>query len=1012
MATSAMAQQGVVKGVVADENGAPLAYTNVVILDSNFGAATNMNGEFEFTVPPGRYDMQASYVGYEVQIKKEITVAAGATVTVNFTLKLSVVYGEEIVVVGYGVQQKKDLTGSATTVRMDDAQKISVTEASTALQGRAAGVNVAQANGAPGSGANIKVRGAGTLGNTTPLVIVDGVPSSLASVNPQDIASFDILKDAAAAAIYGSRAGNGVLIITTKRGKEGPIKIDFSTKLSVHSLAKKFDLVTDPDEYIEIVKMAADNGGVDYPAFVAMYEQNPGQFSKGTDWQDEYFRSALMQDYDLSVSGGSDKMNFAVGANYSHQEGIVVTTNDERMGLRINSDFTKGRLKLGESFSVNRFRGKGRYHADESFFSLSGLSPLVSVHDATNPTGWAGQHPEIGFYREIDNIVGNMYLRDNEYDNIHMLASAYLEYTVMEGLTYTARFSQNIYNNYGYSFAPAFYLSKLDQNKKTTISESRSRKYHTVMDHVLDYHWENEQHSFTAMGGYSEEKSDYRSTGGSVASPPSDDLRVLGAGTEDDDAYGSASQWRYRSYFGRLNYSYMDRYLFQATIRRDGSSRFSENNRWGSFPSVSAAWRLSEESFFDVDAINDFKLRASYGELGMQEFDDYMYYALISSDSNRDHNYPFGGGKEQPIFVGARATEFPSVGLKWEASKQTNIGFDVAMLGNKLTLEFDYYIKKNSDVLYAAPIPLSTGASNSPTINAATIENKGIELAANYRNMDNTFKYEINLTATTYDNEVTRLGYQGTEVIWGGYIYWAFDDVTRSEVGRPVGSFYLYDTDGIFKSQDEVDAYLAGGGAYFEDITPEPGDLKYVDTNGDGMITADDKKYFGTAAPGAEFGLNFNFSYKQWDMNLFFYGVTGREMYNGASMQTYWTNHAPGNYHKDMADAWTPENSNSNIPRVIQGDDRNVQASDYFLEDADYLKLRHIEVGYTLPASAIYGFGIKSLRFYAAGENLLTFTGYSGYDPSIDYGSLFSRGVDRSPYPVPRQFITGVQIGL
>lgn len=1012
MATSAMAQQGVVKGVVTDDNGAPLAFTNVVILESNFGAATNVRGEFEFTVPPGRYDIQASYVGYEAQIKKEISVAAGATVTVNFTLKLSVIYGEEIVVVGYGVQQKKDLTGSATTVRVDDAQKISVTEASTAIQGRAAGVNVSQTSGAPGAGAEIKVRGPGTLGTAAPLVIVDGVPSSLGSVNPQDIASFDILKDAAAAAIYGSRAGNGVLIITTKRGKEGPIKIDFSSKMSVHSLANKFDLVTDSDDYVSIVKAAAQNGGVDYPDFVAMYEQNSGQFSKGTDWQDEYFRSALMQDYDLSVSGGTDKMNFAVGANYSHQEGIVVTTEDERMGLRINSDFTKGRLKIGESFSVNRFIGKGRENASYSFFHLGGLSPMMNVHNPDNPTGWNGQNPNIGFYREIDNIVALMHLRDNKYDNIHMLASAYLTYDIMEGLQYTARISQNIYNNYDYYFVPTYSLSNLDQNDVTSLSETRSRSYHTVMDHVLNYHWENEQHNLTAMAGYSEEKTDFRSTGGSVTTFPDDDLRVLDAGTESDNAFGYATEWRYRSYFGRLNYSLLDRYLFQATLRRDGSSRLSEDNRWGNFPSVSAAWRISEESFFNVDAVNDFKLRASYGELGMQEFGDYMYYFLIASDANRDLNYPFGPGKEQAVHIGARATQFPSVGLKWESSTQTNIGFDMAMLGNKLTLEFDYYIKKNADVLYAAPIPLSAGASSAPTINAATIENRGIELAANYRNMDNVFKYEVNLTATTYDNEVTALGRQGTEVIWGGSVYWAFDDITRSEVGQPLAPFYLYNTDGIFKSQAEVDAYLAGGGAYFEDMTPQPGDVKYVDTNGDGVITQDDKKYFGTGQPGAEFGLNFNCSYKQFDFNVFLYGVTGKEMYNGAKMLTYWTNHAPGNYHKDLADAWSPENSNSNIPRVIQGDDRNVQASNLFLEDADYLRLRHIEVGYTLPASTIYGFGIKSLRFYVAGENLLTLTGYSGFDPSIDYGTKFARGVDRSPYPVPRQFITGLQIGL
>ncbi|MCK5148967.1 TonB-dependent receptor [bacterium] len=1013
VAMTAMAQQrGTVKGVVTDENGTPLAFTNVVILDTNFGAATNMNGEYTFNVPAGRYEIQASYVGYNPTMHQDIVVISGSTITLDFTLKLSVVYGQEIVVIGYGVQQKKDLTGSATTIRVDDVQKIAATEVSTAIQGRAAGVNVSQTSGAPGVGAEIKIRGAGTLGNTFPLVIVDGVPSSLSSVNPQDIASFDILKDASAAAIYGSRAGNGVLIITTRRGHDGPVKINFSTKMSLHSLGKKFDLVTDADDYIQIVRQAADNAGVDYPEFVTMYEQSPSQFSSGTDWQDAYFRDALMQDYDLSISGGSKNATFSIAGNYSHQEGIVVTTKDERMGMRINSDFTAGRVKIGESFSLNRFIGKGRDNASYSFFSLGGLSPMVPVHDENNPTGWAGQDPGIGFYREIDNIVANMHLRDNKYDNLHILASAYLEYRPMDGLTYTARLSQNIYNNYSYSFAPSFFLSNLDLNEKTSMSESRSRSYHTVMDHTLNYNGVFGDHSIDAMAGYSEEETSFRSTGGSVTGFPDDDLRVLDAGSESDDAFGYASEWHYRSYFGRINYSFADRYLFQANIRRDGSSRFSKDNRWGNFPSVSAAWRISNEPFFKIDAVNDFKVRASYGELGMQEFGNYMHYFSIASDHNRDLNYPFGPGKEQAIGIGARAVQFPSIGLKWESSKQTNVGFDLAMLNNKLTLEFDYYIKKNEDILFATPIPLSAGSSDNPTVNAANVENRGIELAVNYRNMDNPFKYEINFTATTYDNEVTRLGRQDTEVLWAGSVYWALDQTTRSMVGQPLAPFYLFATDGIFKSQTEVDAYLGNGGAYFKDMTPEPGDVIYLDLNEDGVINADDKKYFGTGQPGAEFGANFNFSYKQFDFNMFLYGVTGKEMLNGAKWLTSWTRHAPGNYHTELLDAWTPDNADSNIPRVIQGDDRNAQASDMWLEDADYLRLRHIEIGYTMPASLIYGFGIQSMRIYLAAENMFTLTNYSGYDPAIDGGSLFSRGVDRSPYPVPRQIITGIQIGL
>jgi len=1014
------AQTGKISGFVTDENGKPLVAANVVVQGTNFGAATDAKGHYYIIVPVGTYSVKADYIGYKSVTFDNVQVSAGKTTELNFSLSLEVLKGKAVVVIGYGTQKEADVTGAVSSVRVKDVQKISATEASTAIQGRAPGVNVFQASGTPGAGAAIRVRGPGTLGNAFPLVIVDGVPSSLASVNPEDIESINILKDASAAAIYGSRAGNGVMIVTTKRGQKGPVKISFNSKVSRHVLAKKFPLITDADEYIRIVKEAAYNAGVDYPEFVSMYEENPSQFSSGTDWQDAYFRNALMQDYDLTISGGSDNINFAISGNYSHQQGIIVTTRDERMGMRINSDFTKGRLKIGESFSVTRFIGKGRYEESGiyslnqyNFFDLCGLSPLVPVHDATNPTGWAGQDPNIGFYREIDNIVANMNLRDNKYDNIHLLASVYAEYIPMKGMTYTARLSQNIYNGYLYYFNPKFFLSNLDLNEQANMSETRRRSYHTVMDHILNYKTDLGKHKVDAMLGYSEERTTYRSTYGYVAEFPDDNLRVLGAGTENDDAWGEATEWHYRSYFGRLNYAYADKYLLQVNYRRDGSSRFSKDNRWGNFPSVSLGWRLSEEPFFKVPFINNFKIRGSYGKLGMQEFDDYMYYNLIASDDNRNLNYPFGPGKEQTVHIGARAINYPSIGLKWEESKQTNIGFDAALLKNKLTLGFDYYVKKNEDVLFWPPIPYSAGASSPPTINAATIENKGVEIGANYRETEKSLKYEINFTATTYNNNVTRLGRIGTEVIWGGSVYWAFDDVTRSEVGRPLASFYLYETDGIFKSEAELEAYKQSVHTYIiEDVTPELGDVKYVDRNGDGVINADDKKYFGTAQPSAEFGLNLNLFYKRFDFNMFLYAVTGKQMFNGAKMLSYWTNHAPGNYHKDLADAWSPDNPDSDIPRVIQGDERNVQASDMWLEDADYLRLRHIELGYTFPPTLIHGAGIQSLRLYVGAENLFTITGYSGFDPAIDFGTLFSRGVDRSPYPIPRQFITGLQIGF
>lgn len=1003
-------ETGSISGRVIDsETGAPMVGANVIISGSNFGDVTDDNGEYKIELPVGTYSVHVTYIGYSKGVMNNVSVIEDQVAQIDLSLKVSSLVGDQVVVIGYGIQNKRSVTGSISSVSVEDMQKVSSTEISNSIQGRIAGVNVSQTSGAPGASAEIKVRGAGTLGNGTPLVIVDGVPSSMSSVDPSDIESMDILKDASAAAIYGSRAGNGVMLIKTKRGKPGETKISFSSKTSSHSVRKKFPLVTNASDYIKIVKQAADNGGVDYPKFVTMYESNPGQFSSGTDWQDAYFQTAPMQDYDLKISGGSENSNFAVSGNYSKQDGIIVTTSDERLGFRINSDFTKGKLKLGESVSINRFIGKNRYDVRYNFFSLGGLSPLVPVHDSKNSTGYAGQDPNIGFYREVDNIVANMNLRDNKYDNMHILASGYAEYKPINGLTYTARVSQNIYNNYYFQFHPEFQLSNLDLNDQSTMSETRSRQFHTIIDNTVNYNTVKGKHDIDLLAGYSQEETEFRSTFGSAAGFADNNLRVLEAGAGNDNASGSASTWHYQSYFGRLNYAYDSKYLLQVNFRRDGSSRFSEENRWGDFPSLSLGWRLSEEPFFNFGSISEFKIRASYGELGMQEFGDYMYYFSIASDDNEDLNYPFGPGKEQNVYIGSRAVNYPSIGLKWEGSKQTNFGMDLSMYDDKLSMNMDYYIKENTDVLYAAPIPMSAGASSAPTINAATILNKGIEFNFNYREFEKPLKYEINLSASTYNNEVTKLGRMGTEVIWGGNVYWALDDVTRSVVGKPLAPFYLYETDGIFKSDAEASSYT---GAYFKDMVPGGGDVKYVDQNGDGVINSADKKYFGTAQPSAEIGLNLTMSYKQFDMNMFLFGVVGKQMFNGAKWLTSWTDHAPGNYHSDLADAWSSSNTNSNIPRVIQGDDRNAKASDLWLEDADYLKLSHFELGYSFDKKFAENAGLNSLRMFVAGDNLFTLTKYSGFDPSIDYDSLFGRGVDRSPYPTPRQFIAGIQIGL
>ncbi|PID62551.1 MAG: hypothetical protein CR986_01340 [Ignavibacteriae bacterium] len=572
-------------------------------------------------------------------------------------------------------------------------------------------------------------------------------------------------------------------------------------------------------------------------------------------------------------------------------------------------------------------------------------------------------------------------------------------------------------NGYSFYYYPQYYSNDIDNTPSAEMSETRSREYHNILESFANYNLEFDGHNFDFMAGAAQESKKWRSTYGYSKNFPNNDLRVLGAGETSDDAGGAELEWRLRSFFGRINYSYLDRYLFTANIRRDGSSRFDKDDRWGNFPSFSAAWRISNEPFFDLSFITDLKLRGGYGELGLQEFNDYQYIAKIEKDENGRLNYPFGEGRDQEIYIGARSLNFPSTGIKWETSKETNVGLDLAMFEDQLSLSLDYYLRESEGILFEVPIPLSAGAVSPPTINSASIDNKGLEIGLNYRNSDSPFKYQVSLTASTYSNEVTRMGEFGNESIVGGEIHWGLDKTTKTVVGKPIASFYLYETDGLFQNQAEIEAYsFKDKNGNVKLIMPDakPGDVKYVDVNGDGVITEDDKKFMGDAIPDVELGFNFNATYMNFDLTLNFFASLGKDMINGARWMTMNSDkfHA---MHKDVLDSWTETNTDTDIPRFVYGDERNLQASDLWLEDASYFRIKLLEIGYTLPKSITSLWGIAGLRIYVASENLLTITGYSGYDPSIttyENGSIFDRGADRSPYPLGRRFLTGIQINL
>lgn len=1009
------AQSGSITGKVVDENNDPLPGANVMVVSTGLGAATNSDGFFTIrNVPTGVYSIRAQFVGYKAVTIDNVEVKANKSIEVNFNLSSGIIVGQEIVVVGYGVQQKRELTGSVTSVSTDEIKKIPTTQIGTALQGAAAGVNVSNATGAPGAAPRISIRGTATLGNNDPLYIVDGVPTDITYVNPSDIQSMDILKDASMSAIYGSRAANGVIIINTNRGstKKGQeVNIRYNSYFASQSIENEFPFIKDKEQYVKIARMALDNAGIDYKTefdsdyFLNRYDSDPSQFSS-SDWENAYFNNAFEHKHDLSVSGGTQNFNYAVMGMYSNMDGIVKTTKNERMSLRLNSDLKKGIFKIGESVSVGRSEGSGRFNNLYSFYALSRMSPLTPIY-ANTESGYGSQMNISGLENQQTNPILENELNKNTWDEVKIMLSGYLEVDLLKDLKYTFRLSQNISDGYWFNFRPTYYTNEAENNQTASMRELRNRKYHSILESFLNYSKSFGDHSVTAMVGYAQESADGRSTSGYVQEFPNNDLRVLGAGESGDDASGWANEWRLRSYFGRVSYAYLDRYLLTANIRRDGSSRFDADNRWGNFPSFSGGWRISNEPFFDISAITDLKLRIGYGELGLQEFGDYQYIPKIEKDENGLLNYSYGPGRDQVIYIGARSLSFPSVGIQWETSKETNIGFDLSMFDDRFTMALDYYLKTSEGILFGVPIPKSAGAVSNPIVNSASIDNNGLELALNYKNFDSEFKYQIGATLSTYSNEVTKMGEFGDESIWGGEVHWGLDLTTKTVVGQPVASFFLYETNGLDGN----------------------GDLVYVDQNNDGEINEDDKVFMGNSAPDADLGLTFNASYSDFDFTINIFSSLGRKLINGGRWLTMNTDrfHA---MHEDMLDAWTPSNSDSDIPRVIYGDARNARASDYWLEDASYLRIKYLELGYTIPRSLTESMGIGGIRFYIAAENLITFTGYSGYDPSVESyetgsvfdpsvtsventsGFIFDRGADRSPYPLARKFLTGIQVSL
>ncbi|WP_042371026.1 SusC/RagA family TonB-linked outer membrane protein [Bacteroides neonati] len=1020
----AFAQSFQLKGTVVDASGEPIIGASVLEKGTTNGIITDLDGRFMLTINP-QSSLIVSYVGYKPQ-----TLAVNGRREIKVVLQEDAQMLEETVVIGYGTMKKSDMTGAISSVNVEDLTKRATTNPAEALQGKVAGVNIQKAGGNAGSGVRVRIRGVKSMGDNEPLYIIDGFQGSITSVNPSDIESMEVLKDGAAAAIYGSVAANGVIIITTRNGKKGDLKIDFNSYLSFTNVAKKLEMLN-AKEYVQVNKLMYDN----YNQYAAPEKQEalPAYISKpgtaDTDWQDEVMRGGLAQNYMISARGGSENARYSLSYNHSDEKGIFLGNNYKQDNARAKIGFSKYIFDVDANLSLRIIDSKQPQYSLKEMYMLS---PIVPVYDSEQASGY-GLTTSFSGLPSNRNIMADNHYKKASNKTYNMSGNVSLGINLTKWLVFKTSYSYTG-SHYRYVYhAPAFTADKTPA-KYPIHSEKSTYTQEQIADNTLTFNKTFNQHSVNVMIGSSitSEDQTWNSVGvegktivqsvdknGNIVNTEvpagflDPNFSTIGAGN-GGTLSGDGSKYTYRraSFFGRVNYSYASKYLLQATIRRDGSSKFGANSRWGTFPSVALGWRISEEGFFPKDAaMNNLKLRMSWGRLGNEQIlGAYDFQALITSGNW--YQYGYVQGAENP-WPGSIATGLENRSLKWETTDTKNIGVDYAFFNNKLTGSVNYYYNKTEDMLVRKQLAPSAGLDN-PVLNVGKVRNSGFEFEVNYKDNKGGFDYSVGLNLATTSNKVLELANDGQALTGIGLQYGTAHFPNETRVGKPVGAFYLYQTDGIFQSMDEVNAHSKDGKL----IQPnaKPGDIRFKDIDGNGKIGTEDKIYSGSGIPTVEANLSFNGSYKGVDLSLLIGSSWGNELYNGNQYE-YEGMGSGSNFLKTTLDAWTPTNTQTNVPRAVYKDpNMNTRESDRFLEKGDFIRLRQIQLGYTLPNSLTRKAYIEKLRFYVSGENLLTWTNYSGIDPDFSaratssLSNVMSTGLDTQIYPFTRSFIIGLQL--
>ena len=989
-------------GKISDANGNPLPGVTVTVKGSSLATVSDRQGNYAINVPSNKSILVFSLIGY-TPIEK-----TAAKSTIDVVLSEEIKKLDDVVVIGYTTQKKADLTGAVSTVSPEKLNQGVNQSVAHALQGQASGVTVIQNSGEPGNGVEIRVRGAGSINDNSPLYVVDGIIGGIGGLNPEDIESLTVLKDAASAAIYGSRGANGVVIVTTKKGRKNQkAVVSFNTSQGVQA-PWKMPSSLDAAQRNLIHKEALTNDGTLPSESIWNYYNNPDNAITRTDWFSEVLNPAYISTQSLGIQGGGEKSNYLFSLGMLNNNGIVLGTNAKRYNVRFNSQHEIAKnLTFGENISIvinatKRAEIRGGYDGvlSSALFNMRNTPVWVDQENKVygTPTG------------DFPNPVASLNVKDMKSTGSSIGGNAYLEYKLLKAITLKSDLGYTTGNSKYKGFQSIAVGGGRGLESRNSLNESYSNSSTTIWNNTITFDKRLTKHHIAALAGTSVESGIYEGVSLGTVYDFGDESSALryynNAGSFPGRPNGGADDYALQSYFGRLSYEFSDKYLFAANVRADGSSKFAKENRWGVFPSVSGGWRISKEKFFAglSNTISDLKFRASWGQLGNDKIPNYQYYSTISGVGS-----PTLNGNP---FTAVAQNRYSNPNIKWEVTTQTDIGVDATFMDDHFTLTADYFDKKTTDILVQVPLVASLGVSDAPFSNAGEVSNKGFDLGLTYRNRDNKFKYSITGNFAKVNNKLISFGVSGkTDMFAANYKNF---EIGRIAEGQSLGHFYVLNAIGIFQSQSEADGYKGASGSKIQPYAVA-GDVKFEDRNNDGIISSADRFNAGNSLPSVTGSISFNAEYGKFDMSMLWIGSQGNKIFNGLKLGGVFMQGSSYNNSPAILDRWTPSSKSTTVPRVsIKDLNNNRQYNTMYLEDGSFARLKYLTFGYTFDKK-ITGDKISKLRVYLTTQNLITLTKYTGFDPEVGSEGGFSNnmfGVDTGTYPMAKAFIFGVNFNF